>query len=144
MTLQEFSTVFALLAVQLRFTDADEATIRAYFQALEDIEPEFVQMAAKKMALRGGSLAENNPHWFPKTSEFREFALTIERDRTAELKARLRALPTPLCLNCDDTGWDRKSDDDRVTRCECQRLRRLEILGRRPMPERPALAGGAA
>lgn len=143
MILEEFSPLFATLALQLRAQDADEAMARSYLIAMKDLEPEFVAMAAARMAQRGGSFAEN-PHWFPKTSEWRQLAITIERERTEELRKRLRALPAPLCLQCDDTGWDRRTDDDRVLRCDCQRLRRLEILGRRPMPERPALAGGAA
>ncbi len=144
MTFDQFSPVFATLAMQLRAHDADEAMARSYLIALKDLESEFIAMAATRMAQRGGSLTEDNPHWFPKTSEWRQLAITIERERTEELRKRLRALPAPLCLQCDDTGWDRRTDDDRVLRCDCQRLRRLEILGRRPMPERPALAGGAA
>lgn len=136
MTLSDFASVFAVLAVQLRATDADEITIKSYYEPLKDLELEFVQMAAVEMAKQGGSHGDN-PHWFPKSSEWRALAWKVERDRIAEQREILRKLPAPLCQACDDTGWDR-SDDDRVHRCDCRTLRRLEVLGRRPMPALPA------
>lgn len=126
MTLAQFSQVFAVLALQLRATDADEATIRSYYQALKHLEFEFVQMAAVALA--------QSAQWFPKTSEWREMAAKVEHDRLEAQRALLRKLPTPLCRACDDTGWDR-TDDDRVHRCRCRELRRLELLGRRPWPQ---------
>lgn len=129
MTLVEFGNVFALLAVQLRATDADEATIRGYYEALKHLELEFVQMAATELA--------QSAEWFPKTSEWREMTAKVEYNRLEAQRALLRKLPTPLCLACSDTGWDR-SDDDRVHRCACLKLRRLELLGRRPWPELPS------
>jgi hypothetical protein len=125
----EFSGMFALLAVQLRATDADEATMRGYYAALKDLEPEFLQMAAQRMSL--------SAEWFPKSSEWRVMARTIEHERTADLKARLRKLPTPLCRACDDTGWTPTGEPPRYRVCECQSMRRLEILGRRPLPALP-------
>lgn len=62
-------------------------------------------------------------------------AAKIERKRTEELRALQRKLPEPLCLACEDTGWTRS--DNRVHRCDCAPLRRLEILGRRPWPALP-------
>lgn len=130
MTLAEFSKVFALLAVQLRATDADEATIRGYFRTLKDLEVEFLAMAAERLA--------RSAEWFPKTSEWRAAARQVERDRYDELRARMRKLEKPLCAACDDTGWRKASaDTTRFTLCECATLRRLEVLGRRPMPELP-------
>jgi hypothetical protein len=58
----------------------------------------------------------------------------------AAIRQRLKAGLPPLCAGCEDTGWARL-EDDRVKPCDCRRLRRLEILGRRPMPE---LTEGAA
>lgn len=140
MTLQEFSEIFALLAVQLRATDADEATIRGYFRALEDIEPEFIAEAAQRMAKRGGALDANAPHWFPKTSEWRAQAAEVERDRHHEhfllLQRRMKAGLPPLCLECSDTGW--RTAETGASKCDCRNLRRLEILGRRPWPMLPA------
>lgn len=140
MTLTEFSAIFVVLANQLQFADADEARIRAYYLALKDLEPEFVAMAAQRMGQHGGSITtkvDQSPHWFPKTSEWRVEAAKVEHERTAALRAVLRKLLTPLCAACDDTGWDR-TQDDRVVPCECRKLRRLEVLGRRPFPALPS------
>jgi hypothetical protein len=141
MTLEQFSHIFALLAVQLRFTDADDATIRGYFEALKDLEPELLAFAAQRMAQRGGADSEH-PHWFPKTSEWRAMSGKIEGERAEQLKGIQRKLPQPQCLVCDDTGWTRakkigtqSSSEDRWKHCDCRQLRRLEILGRRPMPQ---------
>lgn len=132
MTFDQFAPMFATLAIQLREKDADVATARGYFIALKDLEPEFVALAATRLA--------TTAEWFPKTPEWRAMARTIERERTDEVKARLRKLPTPLCLACDDTGF-RPAEGlftGRVIACECRELRRLEVLGRRPMPQLPA------
>jgi hypothetical protein len=126
MTLSQFSEIFALLAVQLRQTDADEATIRAYFETLKDIEPEYLAMAATEMA--------KGAEWFPKTSEWRRAAAKIKHDRRDKQVALLRDLESPLCLACSDTGWA-LDDRSRAYRCECQTLRQLELLGRRPWPK---------
>jgi len=134
MTLAEFTKIFALLAVQLRFTDADEATARAYFKALEDVEPEFLALAAKQLARRVNAEGES---WFPKTGEWRAAAQRAEGERVYELQSRLRKLKEPLCTVCRDTGFALNEETKRASRCECQKLRRLEILGRRPMPMLP-------
>lgn len=133
MTLQEFSPMFALLAMQLRASDVDEATIRAYFTVLKDFEPEWVAEAAKRLARKVNADGEA---WFPKVAEWRQMAMTVELERQEQQRAFLRKLPQPLCLACGDTGWDH-SDDDRVHRCACLALRRLELLGRRPWPALP-------
>lgn len=132
MTWERFSEIFALLAVQLRCTDADEAMARAYYEALKDLEPEFIAMAAHRLA------RATNPDgqaWFPKTAEWRQSASSVEADRMAELRGRLRKMPEPLCAACNDTGWELV--ENRARRCGCVQLRRLEILGRRPMPALP-------
>ena len=126
MTLQEFGNVFGALAVQLHKTDVDAPTIRLYFEALKDVELEFVTMAAQRLA--------GTAEWFPKTSEWRETARRIEAERTTELRERLRKRAEPLCLACGDTGWEFDPDVNAVRRCDCAALRRLEVLGRRPMP----------
>jgi hypothetical protein len=127
MTLSEFSKVFALLALQLRDTDADEATIRGYFEALKDLESEFLQMAATRLA--------KNAKWFPKTSEWRALTLKIEAERIDQQRAVRRDLPEHLCLSCDDTGWELV--EGRVRPCDCAKLRRLEVLGRKSLPALP-------
>jgi hypothetical protein len=138
MTLPEFSKVFAVLAIQLGKSDADEATIRSYYQALRDLDVELVAMAAESMAKRGGAQEGESRHWFPKTSEWRTVVEKIDTDRSDALKARLRKLPEPLCNACNDTGFARDEAKNRVTACDCRKLRRLEVLGRRPMPALPA------
>lgn len=131
MTLSEFSNVFGVLALQLRCTDADEAMVRAYYKALEHVDLELVQMAAKRFAMMPG----DNHAWFPKTAEWLETVEVIVTQRAEELRGRLRARREPLCLECSDTGWAYVSGG--VKRCACQDLRRLEIIGRRPMPALP-------
>lgn len=134
MTLQEFSQVFAPLALQLRATDADEAMVRAYFLALQDIPIEFLAMSAQRLSKRG--------EWFPKTSEWADAAKRIEAERIERQRELLRRLPTPLCLSCDDTGWEPCGDG--VRPCACRSVRRLEVLGRRPWPALPEASDGDA
>jgi len=131
MTFEEFTPVFARLALALRATDADAVTAKTYFAVLKDLEVEFIVMAASRLAA--------SAEWFPKTSEWRAMARQVERDRLNELRARLRQLPVPLCRECEDTGW-RRDRADRVSPCDCRKLRRLEILGRRPMPALPDIS----
>lgn len=128
MTFEQFSPIFATLAMQLRAQDVTEITARGYFKALSDLEPEFVAMAATRLA--------TSAEWFPKTSEWLALARKIEREREDQLKALLRKLPEPLCVACEDTSWDRTKGVV-VVPCACRKLRRLEVLGRRPMPELP-------
>ncbi|HEX8030312.1 MAG TPA: hypothetical protein VF491_17680 [Vicinamibacterales bacterium] len=126
MTLPQFADIFAVLAVQLRATDADEATIRAYYNTLKDIEPEYVAMAANEMA--------RTHEWFPKTSEWRQAASKVKNDRRRQQQELLRNLASPLCAACSDTGWALDASQ-RAYRCDCQTLRQLELLGRRPWPK---------
>jgi hypothetical protein len=136
MTLPEFSNIFAVLAVQLQYTQADAVAIRAYYKTLADLEIEFVQAAADRMAQQGGVQIikpGESPYWFPKAPEWRALAQKIERERQETLRAQLRHRAEPLCLVCDDTGWQPVAPGG-VQRCACQKLRRLEVLGRRPMP----------
>lgn len=137
MTLQQFSEIFALLAVQLRFTDADEATIRGYYKALSDVDAELVAMAAHRFA-QGASINEQGEAWFPKAPEWRAMAVKVRNDRRAELERiiRKRLLAGQiLCLACEDTGWSEQGG--RYGVCSCRETRRLEIIGRRPMPALP-------
>jgi hypothetical protein len=121
-----FASAMAGLCLALREKDPDSAQMRAYFNTLRDLDIEFVVAAAEQLAAHG--------EWFPKAGEWREAAMRVEHLRTEEQRAMLRKLAVPLCLACDDTGWDR-TEDDRVRPCDCRKLRRLELLGRRPLPE---------
>lgn len=135
MTLEEFAQVFGTLAIQLRQTDADEATIRSYFSVLQDLEIELVRMAAAEFA--------KSAEWFPKTAEWRQAVAKVETQRAEALRARLRRLSAPICRACDDTGWMLTGEPLRASACDCRRLRRLEILGRRPFPALPSGADEA-
>ena len=127
MTLPQFAVVFAMLAVQLRYTDADEAVIRAYYDGLQDLEPELLTAAADRLARAA--------QWFPKTSEWRAAAETIRHERLDAQRAYLRTAPQPLCGVCDDTGWapvealEKGQSVRRVMPCGCRTERRREILG---------------
>jgi hypothetical protein len=133
-TLPDFSKVFAVLALALG-KDADVVTIKAYHRVLGDLEPEFVGLAAERLARQVNADGEA---WFPKAPEWRVAALKIEHERTEELRVRLRKLPEPLCVDCLDTGRRIVREPNRYGVCECQALRRLEILGRRPLPMLPS------
>lgn len=122
-----FAQAINRLAMATRELSPDTAKIRVYFDALKGIEIEFVVEAALQL---------QTADWFPKVGEWKDAAVKVERERTEQQRAVLRKLKTPLCRACDDTGWA-DTGDNRVKRCDCLRLRRLEVLGRRPMPELP-------
>jgi hypothetical protein len=151
-----FAQAFSRLCVAHREKETDALTMRVYFEGLQDREIEFVVAAAERL-LRAS--------WFPKLGDWCQAAVTIEAERIAEQRALLRKLPTPLCPACGDSGWVedantppprrkkllRPNPKDRTTpefvgapsnnasmvRCDCQRLRRLEVLGRQPWPTLP-------
>lgn len=139
MTYQEFVEIFALLAVQLQFSGADEATTKGYFKALSDLELELVAFAAQRFAR--GQLNAQGEAWFPKAPEWRAMAGKVEQDRTYQLSEVIRKRritgADPLCGECQDTTWVFMQAANRYRRCACRELRRLEILGRRPLPALP-------
>lgn len=140
MTLAQFTEIFALLAVQLRFGDADEATIRGYYKAMKGLEPELVALAAQRFAA-GASVDDNGTAWFPKAPEWCAMAAKVEKERVAELAGVIRKrrfANQPLCNDCEDTCWRQNAATKRYERCQCADMRRLEVLGRRPMPQLPA------
>jgi hypothetical protein len=134
-TLPEFAHIFALLAVQLRQTDADEAVILGYHEALQDLEPELLKPAAERLS--------RTAEWFPKTTEWRAEAEAIRRERIDAQHAHLRKAPRPLCRVCDDTSWEavdmleRGQSVRRVKPCACRVQRRRELLGHAPPPALP-------
>jgi hypothetical protein len=137
-TLQEFSQIFALLAVQLGDTQADEIKIRAFHKALEDLDVELVAMAAQRLGR--SALNADGEAWMPKAPEWRAMVGKVEQERIAVqrdvIRKRRIAGEPPLCAACDDTGFT-ENEAHRFRRCDCRDLRRLEILGRRPMPALP-------
>lgn len=128
MTLEEFADVFAVLAIQLRQTDADEATIRAYFEPLKALEIATVRLAAERLS--------REAEWFPKTSEWLTMVSRIRYERRQALDAVLRRLSMPLCEACRDTGMA-LGTDNRARRCRCQDQREREVAGIRPLPALP-------
>lgn len=126
-----FLAAFTRLCVSLREKEPDAVQLRVYFKALSDLDLELVVMAAEHL--------EKTAQWFPKTSEWFDAARDLDRTRTDQqrraLQQRLVAGLPPQCADCDDTGW--KPLENGVSRCGCQKLRRLEVLGHRPLPELP-------
>lgn len=126
-----FATAMNRLVVALRDKEPDVVQMRVYFEALKDLELDFVVAAADRLNRHAG--------YFPKTSEWHEMAVTIEHERRTEqlaiIAVRKKAGLPPLCAGCDDTGWAHVENG--VKRCDCRSMRRLEVLGRRPMPLMP-------
>jgi hypothetical protein len=120
-----FARAFVGLALALREKAADAAVIAEYFKALLDLPVEFVVEGAERWKTRA--------QWFPKTSEWRAAAVSLEAERAEAQRAFLRRLPSPLCRACDDTSWA-QDDEGRVRPCECRQQRRQELLGRLPWP----------
>lgn len=128
-----FAKAMATLALALREKEPDAAQMRVYFKALSALEIEFIVAAADTLA--------SSSQWFPKTSEWHTAAQRIERDRVAQLAVVLlkrRKNGQPLCNDCEDTCWRQNPATQRYERCSCADMRRLEVLGRRPMPALPA------
>lgn len=131
----DFLTAMARLCVALREKEPDVTQLRVYFEALKDLEIEFVIAAGERLM---------QAQWFPKTGEWRAAAEKVEAERQEQQRAALREIHKGgqyLCDACADTGWRLRPDDLRALRCECVKTRRLELLGRRPMPQ---LTEGAA
>jgi len=46
MTIEQFSQIYAVLALQLAAPNPDNAAIRAYYRVLKDFEPALLQLIA--------------------------------------------------------------------------------------------------
>lgn len=100
MTTREFGVVFAKLAMQLRATDVDEATIRSYFEALSDLPLEAVRMAQEAFSREPGR------KWLPTSAEWRERALGASQAQLRKALPSGRTEPWRVeCESCEDTGW---------------------------------------
>lgn len=127
-----FAQAFSGLCFALREKEPDAVQMRTYFKALDDFDVELVAAAAERMAA--------SAEWFPKAPEWRACVVKIETERIAlqrdVIRKRRIAGEPPLCAACDDTGFT-ENEAHRFRRCDCRDMRRLEILGRRPMPALP-------
>jgi hypothetical protein len=100
MTVRDFGSVFAKLAMQYRERDADEATIRAYYEALSKYPLEAVRMAAERLSTEPGR------KWLPTTGEWSEAILAAQAAIAKATLTHVRREPWKVeCLACDDTGW---------------------------------------
>lgn len=128
MTLEHFSQIYAVLALQLAAPNPDNAAIRAYYRVLKDCEPALLQLAAEELSKTAA--------WFPKSSEWLKATVAIKQARLSSQRETLRQLHRrglELCEHCSDTGWTRDASDH-VSQCACQELRRAEIVGVKPLP----------
>jgi hypothetical protein len=127
-----FARAFSGLCLALREKEPDAVQMRTYFRALDDFDVELVAAAAERIAA--------SAEWFPKAPEWRAAVVKIEQERIAlqrdVIRKRRIAGEPPLCAACDDTGFT-ENQAHRFRRCDCRDMRRLEILGRRPMPALP-------
>lgn len=102
MTEREFGVIFASLAMQLRWHDADVATIKSYFDVLKDVPLDDVKDAAALFARESGRK-------FPPTSaEWFTSARAVEQDRIRKVVALPPGREEPWhheCGSCEDTGW---------------------------------------
>lgn len=127
-----FLQAFNRLAVALKEAqDETGVTLRVYFDALADLEIEFV-VAAVPVLLREA--------WFPKTGEWWRTAHTIRLERVRAQRERMLQSPTPWCDACGDSGWKpvrlvrRGQPISGVERCACVAQRYQELLGHAEMP----------
>jgi hypothetical protein len=150
-----FGQAFARLAAAHREKDIDGITLHVYFEGLKAREIEMVVAAAERLM---------HAAWFPKLGDWHREAVKVETERIAEQRKYLRERPS-LCAACGDSGWVEDTsapvaevkmarrnpssgkheeialkESPRMKRCDCQQLRRLEVLGRRPMPMLPDAA----
>lgn len=100
MSYADFAKVFGVLAVQLRATDVDATTIRAYFHVLKDQALEAIQRSAAALAREPGR------KFFPTTAEWLTAAVESNARVFREHLLSARDEPWRLdCERCEDTGW---------------------------------------
>jgi hypothetical protein len=129
-----FAAAFSTMAVATRSAEPDLTQMQVYFDALRHLDIEFVTKAATRLA---------REKFFPSVGAWDAAARQIERECRDAQQDFLRRLPVPLCAACSDTGWfdvgpgvtdAMHQAESRFRRCDCQALRRLELLGRSPWP----------
>lgn len=114
MTLQEFSRIYMVLALQLRNANTDELAVAAYFDALQDMQIASVHDGAKYFA------RERGRKFFPTTAEWRDRAFLAFQNELRSAFQEVREKPWYSdCTACDDTGWEGFSCPERP----CDRTR---------------------
>jgi len=100
MTELEFGKVFAILATQLRWTDADEMAVRSYYEALKGETLDTVKASAQKFAQEAGR------RFFPTTAEWCEVARHTATETLRKALPAAREQPWRHdCGECEDTGF---------------------------------------
>jgi hypothetical protein len=101
MSQREFGMIFAKLAMQLRWHDADQAVVLSYYDVLGELEIGPVSMAAERFAREPGrKFPPTAPEWFASANELRS-----ETDRK-RLAGAVRDPWKHECLSCEDSGWE--------------------------------------
>jgi hypothetical protein len=101
MTEREFGTVFAKLAMQLRWMDADELAIRSYYEPLKDAPFAAVKAAAETFAKEPGR------RFFPTSAEWYQAAQQAAKEALRAAIPCGRDEPWRMdCAMCEDTGWE--------------------------------------
>jgi hypothetical protein len=96
----EFGKVFAILATQLRWTDADEMAVRSYYEALRGESLEAIKAAAQKFAQEAGR------RFFPTTAEWAEASRHVTTESLRKALPPAREEPwSHECRDCEDTGF---------------------------------------
>lgn len=98
-TEHEFGVIFARMAMQLRWLDADAAAIQSYYIALKDLPDAIIHASAARIANESGR------KYFPTTGEWRQVALTIEQEKRREEFSGPQSW-IDECESCHDTGWE--------------------------------------
>ena len=98
-TEKEFAIIFARMATQLRWLDADAAAIQSYYTALKDLPDAIIHASAAQIANEPGR------KFFPTTGEWREIALALQQEDLRSALSGPRRNWTVECAQCDDTGW---------------------------------------
>lgn len=100
MTEREFGTVFAVLAMQLRWTDADEMAVRSYYQALQGVSLDALKASAQQFAQESGR------RFFPTSAEWFEAAQHVTTESLRKALPPAREEPwVHDCRDCEDTGF---------------------------------------
>lgn len=110
MTEREFGTIFAILGMQLRWTDADEMTIRSYYEALKDLPIEAVKASATDIARHGVTderTGERRRGFFPTSAQWFDAASHTVTESLRKALPAARTEPWKSeCTHCEDTGFE--------------------------------------